>query len=298
MSTRNLSLALVAIILMSGCSAMKSRLGNNSSTLPAVSRGSDSKSAASSRSDSELPSYGKPEKMLAVWKDSVRSQDGRPPMRGFGGRLYLYDDKGAPIRAQGDLVVYGFDDSVTDREGSKADQKIVLGNQQFQKSYSESALGPSYNVWIDWDEVGGPDKSVTLIPFFRTRDGDVVRAGQAIYTLHTPGRKKDVFKERLASHDEGLFSNRNKVKHADYIQRPGDKNQIGLAGGQIETSERPESGKRVRTTTIFVPQDTQKRLQSSSFGVHFHEPRQTDSRRGNCSRQSAGQDKARGPVAP
>lgn len=264
MRTRNLSLVLAVIVLLSGCTAMKSRLANNS---PTSSVGSDTRSAVSSRSESATPDFGTPEKMLAVWKDSVRTQEGRPPMRGFGGRLYLYDQDGSAIRAEGDLVIYGFDDSVTDREGSKADQKIVLRNKQFQQSYSESALGPSYNVWIDWDEVGGPDKSVTLIPFFRTREGDIVRAGQAIYSLHTPGKNKDkIFKERLASHQEPASDQfNNRVSHANYIQQDGDKSHVAHASAQIESPQRSEPSNKVRTTTIRVPQETQKRLRSSSF---------------------------------
>ena len=201
MRIRNLNLLLVGIILCSGCTAMKSRF-SKTTPLPTVSQPKAFRQRLATQTATQpkpLPEFKAPEKMLAVWKDSVRTEDTGRSMRGFGGRLYLYDDDGSPIRAEGDLVIYGFDDSVTDREGSKADRKIVIANEQFQKQYSESALGPSYSVWLSWDRVGDPDKSVTLVPFFRTTDGKIVQAGQAIYSLHTPGKSDSLSKERISA---------------------------------------------------------------------------------------------------
>lgn len=263
MKTRILTMVLAAVVFSTGCATMKSKLGNMPK-LPSLTSKAE-KGSSSENAETQAPEYGTPEKMVALWKDSVRTENGEPVKRGFGGRLYLYDQDGAPIRAKGDLVVYGFDDSVTEREGSKADQKIVLPNHKLQKLYSESALGPSYSVWIDWDEVGGPDKSVTLIPFFRTTEGNIVKAGQAIYTLHTPRKKDTLYKEKLASHEENSFGvSKDKVAHANYLQADGEKGMIGLAGGFEPVTE---SKSNLRTTTIRVPEQTQKRLKSSTFGV-------------------------------
>ena len=33
---------------------------------------------------------GKPDKVVAVWTDTVASTAGQPPIRGFGGRLMFY----------------------------------------------------------------------------------------------------------------------------------------------------------------------------------------------------------------
>ena len=257
MRLRNLNLLLAGIILCSGCAAMKTRLGKH--TLPAVA--SKNVSAAAQKSaDAEpkpLPEFQTPEKMLAIWKDSVRTEDNGLSMRGFGGRLYLYDDDGMPIRAEGDLIIYGFDDSVTDREGSKADRKIVIQNEQFQKRYSESALGPSYSVWVSWDRVGSVDKSVTLVPFFRTSDGNIVQAGQSIYTLHTSGNKSDTLdRERVSS-----FKQVPPPNAAEGVA------QVSYLEGSDVGDQSLSTGPRVRTTTISLPRETQKRLLNSNFGL-------------------------------
>ena len=263
-----LIMVLAAVVVSAGCSTMKSRLEK----LPIVG---GEQSSAQMKEAAAQPVYGAPEKMLAIWKDSVRSQPGQKSMRGFGGRIFLYDRDGAPIRAQGDLVIYGFDDSVKQREGSKADQKIVLRDDKFQQRYSESGLGPSYSVWIDWDEVGGPDKNVTLIPFFRTPEGKIVRAGQSIYTLHSPTKEEQMYREKLVSHEEiSSDGPDSSVGHANFLQSDGEGNGVVQASG---IKPMPKKENAVRTTTIFVPKETQKRLRDSSFGINRRQRRSTES---------------------
>lgn len=253
MKTQTLIMVLAAVVFATGCSTLKEQM-----KMPSLIRNSESEQASP---DNQPPNYGSPEKMLTIWKDSIRSVPGQPAKRGFGGRIYLYDANQVPIRAEGEFVVYGFDDSNKNREGSKADRKIVLENSTFQRLYSESPLGDSYSVWIDWDDVGGPDKSVTLVPFFRTPDGKIIRAGQAIYNLRTPG-KSEVSKEKLVSYaEEKSDKGTSPIAHANFMQGDGDSNNVALAGGVQELPRKSS----VRTTTIRVPKATQKRLRESKF---------------------------------
>ncbi len=259
MKIQNLLLVLMATVLTTGCTAFKPAMP----TLPSIFKG-DGQESKSVADQQEEVSFGQPEKMLVVWKDSVRTEPGKPAMRGFGGRIFLYDQAGQPIRAKGELVIYGFDDSVKDRQGSKADQKIVFQNETLQKRYSKSGLGDSYSIWVDWDEAGGPDKSVTLIPFFRTPDGEIVKAGQSIYTLHSPSKNGKLHKEKLVSHESDLDEGNN-VSHANFLETQGEGSQVRTVGGvEAKSARRPKSTNSVRTTTIRVPASTQRRLRESS----------------------------------
>lgn len=274
MRTLNLTLLLAGLLFCSGCTAIKSRLSQNS-PLPAAAADPNSQANKAPNAASEsLPAYQTPVKMLAIWKDSVRIEGNGDPMRGFGGRLYLYNADGAPVRAEGDLVVYGFDDSVINRQGSKADRKIVISNHQLQKQYSESALGPSYSVWITWDRVGSVDKNVTLVPFFRSSGGEIVQAGQAINPLHTPGKKSNsLYKEKISAFKQPPQTEvANRVSQVNYLE-PSGNGRIENAGYENAGYEVPEhtqasmpSRSNLRTTTIAVPRATQQRLRSSNFG--------------------------------
>ena len=249
MKIQKLILLLCVAALTTGCSTFRP-------TMPSLLTGKDN-----SGSDAEVQeegTFGEPQKMLVIWKDSVRRELGKPAMRGFGGRIFLYDQAGLPIRAKGELVVYGFDDSVKDREGSKADQKLVFANESFQRRYSKSGLGDSYSIWIDWDEAGGGSKNVTLIPFFRTPDGRIVKAGQSIYSLRGKSADGELSKEKLASHEVSADSDMSNVSQANYVETPGQSNNVKTAGAMEGDSVK--SRQSIKTTAINVPLATQRRL--------------------------------------
>ena len=126
----------------------------------------------------------RPVTMAAIWKDTTMSTAGNGIKRGFGGRIYFYDQENNPVAAEGELVVYGFDNSSEDP--SKPQRKFVFEPEKLSEHYSESALGGSYSFWLPWDEAGGFEKTITLIPIFKTADNRVIQSGQSINVL--PGK--------------------------------------------------------------------------------------------------------------
>src|SRR5262245_6439845 len=56
--------------------------------------------------------YAVPTKMAVIWAPAVLNQPGQVPTRGFGGRVYFYDASNSPVAVEGQLVVYGYDDTV------------------------------------------------------------------------------------------------------------------------------------------------------------------------------------------
>src|SRR5262245_15116638 len=87
----------VLILAAAGC---KSPLPDLSGKLPWMG---DAK-------EKEKP-YPQPAKMVVIWSPAMYTQPGQAPTRGFGGRIYFYNAKEEAIPVDGQLVVYGFDDS-------------------------------------------------------------------------------------------------------------------------------------------------------------------------------------------
>src|SRR5690242_474650 len=56
--------------------------------------------------------YQTPTRIVALWSPAMYNMPGKPSMRGFGGRLYFYNEKDQPVPVEGQLIVYGFNDSV------------------------------------------------------------------------------------------------------------------------------------------------------------------------------------------
>lgn len=119
--------------------------------------------------------FRRPLKAVAFWTDTVRTADGQPSIRGFGGRLMFYDSKrGKPVKVAGTLVIYGFDEANSESDNPRPDRKFVFTPEQFAKHYSKCELGHSYSFWVPWDRAGGPTKEVSLICRFTPVEGGAV----------------------------------------------------------------------------------------------------------------------------
>ncbi len=131
-----------------------------------------------------------PNRMVDVWTDDILHQAGQPSKRGFGGRFMFYNNESEePIKVDGRLTVYLFDDRCEDPMKEKPIHKFVFPTETFQKHYSESDLGHSYSFWLPVDEVGGVQKQLTIIARFDPKVGAKVLSKPSTCVL--PGRPAD-----------------------------------------------------------------------------------------------------------
>ncbi len=118
----------------------------------------------------------KPERILAVWTDSVLHQSGQGGVRGFGGRLYFYEKENQdPVEVDGALAVYVFDADAVDLTKQKPLRKFVFTTEQFNQHMSRTSIGPSYSVWLPFGPVGEEAKRLVLITRFQgTKSGTLI----------------------------------------------------------------------------------------------------------------------------
>lgn len=132
--------------------------------------------------------YPNPVKMAVTWTPDTLVQTGRTPTRGFGGRLFFYDEKTRAVPVEGDLTVHAFAENP---DGSVGEVKRYhFTAEQFTQHFSQSDLGASYSIWIPWDAVGGDQMRISLVPSFRAVSGRLVQGEQALVGL--PGRRAQV----------------------------------------------------------------------------------------------------------
>ncbi len=206
---------------------------------------------------SKTEEAGIPERMVVAWKDSVYEEQGVPMSRGFGGRFYFYDQENLPIQVDGELVIYGFDDSRSEKS-NQADHKYVFTKEQLAQHFSESVLGPSYSIWLPWDAVGGEAKQVSLIPVFKASSGKIVRGDQTVNALQ--GKKSD---RQVADNENHHTSNGNLPKGLTQITHngaPANGTIVATGTMQVGYQEATINSPRIRSTTINVPNDTAQRL--------------------------------------
>jgi hypothetical protein len=91
------------------------------------------------------------------------------------------DDK--PIKVEGTLVVYAFDETNRDPRNVRPERKYVFTEEQLEKHYSKSPLGHSYSVWLPWDRVGGSQKEISLLVRFTPKKGGTIAGEESKLVL-------------------------------------------------------------------------------------------------------------------
>ncbi|OHB78624.1 MAG: hypothetical protein A2W31_00610, partial [Planctomycetes bacterium RBG_16_64_10] len=189
-----------------------------------------------------------PARMTTIWTDTVLTQPPNPAIRGLGGRLMFYKkDKEQPVRVDGTLTVYAYDDTEQVADSRVPARKYVFPNQHLANHYSESALGPSYSFWLPWDEVGNPQRKLSLIARFEAKSGEVVVSEMAHQLLPGPVAKP----ARPATENEGTVS----ATHGGQLTG-SDEGATGGTHRQVsyETPVEKDASKvALETTTITVP---------------------------------------------
>ncbi len=241
----------LAAVLFScvGCSGIKSNV-KNWNPLSVLTR------------QQETDFQAKPSSMAVIWSDSVFEKPGVQSVKGFGGRIFIYDQGNDPIKADGELIVYGYDESnptKVDGNHSGADKKFVFPQEKFQGHYSQSDLGPSYSVWIPWEKTGSVRKSITLIPVFKTSDGGVLRCGQSINVL--PGRKPDNDEN---SNPADLSTSQNVIAQASFQKPAANSDRHSRVAHASQASDINSAKPRLRTTTLNLPPSLAKKLAAKS----------------------------------
>jgi hypothetical protein len=188
-----------------------------------------------------------PEKVVAVWTPAALHPPGKKPIRGFGGRIMFHGrDDNRSIPADGNLIVYAFDDADPDPENPTPQMKYIFPAEDLPRHQSDSAMGPSYSVWLPWDAVGGYQQPVSLITRFETPDGRVIMSSVGQVTL--PG-KMPPKQETLASRAAG-------------DPRRGDRYQVQQAAYHAGNEQQHAAQTAVLRTplTIAVAPDHARRL--------------------------------------
>ena len=128
--------------------------------------------------------YPNPVKLAATWTPDTLVQVGRTPTRGFGGRVFFYNEKSQPVPVNGTLTVHGFDEkNASPKTGVK---RFVFTPEQLTRHFGQTDLGASYSIWLPWDAVGGERKRISLVTSFQSATGSTIQGIPA--TMALPGK--------------------------------------------------------------------------------------------------------------
>lgn len=120
-----------------------------------------------SKKDKEPEPYPNPVKMAVTWTPDTLTTAGKRPTRGFGARIFFYNDKTQAVPVEGELTVVAYEETLNPGEPSRV-RRFGFTKEQFTTHFSQSDLGASYSVWIPWDVEGGMGERITLVPSFQS----------------------------------------------------------------------------------------------------------------------------------
>ena len=128
--------------------------------------------------------------VVAAWEPAV--SNGENSMRGFAGRVYLYDQEMIrPVKAKGMIVVYLFDEDDRLKGDERPNEGIVFNAKTLNSSgvYKKSKLGHSYNLWVPVDAAGpdGRARNISLIVRYIPEKGGASKTSTQT-TARLPGR--------------------------------------------------------------------------------------------------------------
>lgn len=202
---------------------------------------------------------GAPQRMVVLWADDVIGQLGKPPTRGFGARIYFYNAEDKPIPVEGQLVIYGYDDSNAQQGAQRApDRKFVFTPEQFTQHFSESQIGASYSIWVPWDAIDGPRRDISLVPVFTSTSGKIVVGPQTVNMLSARTADGEARYNRIETTKRTSFS--PQVQPTTFIE-PTTSNQENSAAPSPNAVVNPRP--RMRTSSIPLTGAMSERLRNA-----------------------------------
>jgi hypothetical protein len=202
-----------------------------------------------------------PTRLVATWSDATLNKVGESAKRGFGGRLVFFKDENQdPVRVQGQLVVYAYDESAQATPGAAPTRRYIVTADQFAKQEGSSSLGPYYSVWLPWDDVGGPSKKISLITRFEPKDGPIVLGEQTNHYL--PGIEAPTEKSIAVAPSP---TTQAAAAPAPAASAPaGGQAGVQLAGfnGQNDPAKEKQS---MATATIDIPMRVGQAMQAAPY---------------------------------
>ena len=146
-----------------------------------------------------------PSRLAVIWTEKVLDVPSAEPVRGYSGRVYFYDTNDQPVRVEGELTIYGYNDSKEYRS-EIADTKYVFPAEKFHSHYQESEIGPAYSIWVPWENPDGFRKSITLVPVFKTAKNQIIQGGTTRLTLSGKQPIEESIEKTLIGTHNGVAS--------------------------------------------------------------------------------------------
>jgi len=229
-TTRLLAMVMLALVCTgSGCQLFK---GGKLSSIP--------------NADEEHPVV----EIICVWQPGEGTGLDGLPCRGFAGQILFFAlGEKAPVRVNGKVRVYVFDDQGTQEEQERPIHQFDFDAKSFQSFLTQTNMGGAYQLFIPYTRKGSHSASCTLRVRYRPEEGSSVYSKMA--TIVLPGTTS---RKATQSIEEATSTTSRESKMIAEVLQLGEKteqteqNQVMLAGGSENASSHEANKQRLRKT--------------------------------------------------
>jgi hypothetical protein len=205
-----------------------------------------------------------PARMVAIWSESTIMGPNQVPIRGLGGRIYLYNGKHQAIKGEGDLVVFAYNDETSNEENVEPDRKYVIPAEDLAKHYSPSEFGPSYSIWIPWDAVSDDALALSVVPIFKSQAGQTLVGDHSRNLLPGKGEPAGVLARQVHRYEQMTAVQPASFQKSD---QPSAIENEAHRDGESAASQ-------IQASTIPLPPTTRQRLLQSLGNAESARPGQ------------------------
>ncbi|MEZ6067273.1 MAG: hypothetical protein R3B90_16570 [Planctomycetaceae bacterium] len=142
--------------------------------------------------------------VMCLWEPGEGRGPDSLPTRGFAGQLLFFTSRGAePVKVEGDVRIYVFDDQGTEAEMANPIHLFNFDKVAWNGFCHETNLGPAYQLFVPYTRKGPHHAQCSLRVRFTPEGG-----GPAIYskmaTVVLPGERHEITAEKEAAISEAL----------------------------------------------------------------------------------------------
>jgi hypothetical protein len=147
--------------------------------------------------------------IVCMWEPSEGRDPQGAPCRGFAGQiLFLGNRGGTPVKVDGDVSVYVFDDLGAEEEQATPIHQFNFDAGAWNRHLQKGSLGPAYYCFIPYTRPGNTAANCTLRLKFTPKEGQMLTSDASHIAMRGKSRTPEVAEEYASQHPQAFHTSR------------------------------------------------------------------------------------------
>ena len=189
--------------------------------------------------------------IICIWQPSEGRDPNGMPCRGFAGQiLFLAGRNSLPVKVEGDVRIYLFDDQGTSEEQTKPMHQYDFDSTSWSVHLTKGTLGPTYSVFVPYTRRGTYEAKCALRVRLNSSDQPAVFSDMASIPLDGRTKKSVDSEDQVPSTEEAKAATdvvSQTRRRTTTISMNGETSKPNTKNGRMQTeslADRAEASSR------------------------------------------------------